>query len=188
MGLLGYAVATFMWGTSAAAWYSDPDSLLYIVPMVLIFGGLAQFIASMWSYRKGDMFRATVMGCFGAFNAIYATMLWLQHSHRLAPLVNAPHAIGVFLLCFAYIAFFLMFAAGKVNNVAVAVMLFLWISCLLMGLGNLLSVNILGILRGWSAIISALLAFYGTTALVINSLSERAVLGMGNARGAEAHS
>ncbi len=188
MGLLGYAVATFMWGTAAAAWYRDADTALYLVPMILVLGGLAQFIAAMWSYRKGNIFDATALGCFGVFNATYAAMLWLQHTHQLAPMVSAPHAVGIFLLCFAYIAFFLMFAAARVHKVDVTVMLFLWISFLLMGLGNLLSVDILVILGGWSAIISALVAFYAATATVINSVNERVILGLGAHGKAEMHS
>jgi succinate-acetate transporter protein len=182
MGLLGFAIATFMWGTTMADWYHDANTALYLIPMILIFGGIGQFLASMWSYRKGDIFHATALGCFAAFNATFAAMLWLQHSNQLPAIFEGPRVTGIFMLCFAYIAFFLMFAAGKVNRVHVSTMLFLWISFLLMGLGNLLRVNILSILGGWAAIVTALIAAYVATALLINSLHERVVLSLGAAK------
>ena len=41
-------------------WYSATSALYAMVPLV-VFGGLVQFLAGMWAYRKGDTFAATVI-------------------------------------------------------------------------------------------------------------------------------
>jgi succinate-acetate transporter protein len=87
--------------------------------------------------------------------------------------------IGIAFLCFAYIGLFLMFASLRLNMTLVLMMLFLWLSFLLIGIGNLVEASGLVILGGWSGIISALFAFYAATAMVMNSVSERVVLGLG---------
>lgn len=53
LGLFGFAAATFIVGGYEADWFGDSNSLIYIAPFALFFGGLAQLAAGLFAYRAG---------------------------------------------------------------------------------------------------------------------------------------
>src|SRR5947209_384530 len=61
LGLFAFAASTFTLSTVNTGWYSADSALYAMVPLV-VFGGLVQFLAGMWAYRKGDTFAATAFG------------------------------------------------------------------------------------------------------------------------------
>ncbi|MER6874717.1 GPR1/FUN34/YaaH family transporter, partial [Amycolatopsis sp. NPDC000673] len=55
LGLAGFAVSTFMVAANLAGWFGDSTSTpLLLAPFAFAFGGVAQFLAGMWSYRARD--------------------------------------------------------------------------------------------------------------------------------------
>ena len=54
-----------------------PTDILFALPAVFIVGGIAQVLAAMWSFRKGDTLAATAFGAFGSFNVLFAWQYWL---------------------------------------------------------------------------------------------------------------
>jgi succinate-acetate transporter protein len=73
-----------------------------IVGMALFTGGLAQFIAGMWDFPRGDMFGASAFACYGAFWMSYAVLL-IPGSGVAAAYQDTPQqfddAVGIFLTC-----------------------------------------------------------------------------------------
>jgi uncharacterized protein len=67
LGLFGFAGATMMVGAWQADWYGGIGTPLILWPFVLTFGGIAQFLAGMWSYRARDGLATAVHGMWGAF-------------------------------------------------------------------------------------------------------------------------
>jgi uncharacterized protein len=182
LGLLGFATATFTAGTVFAGWWPE-SSMALVVPVLLIFGGIAQFVAAMWSYARADTLSATAFGSFGAFNTIYAVLLLLQHSGALGPTFTfGPQA--VWIGCFAFIAFFL--SMGALSR---SLGLFSVLFSLAIGYG-LLSAGYFAMqpdttspvlhVAGWFLIISATLAFYVATAVTVNSSFRTRLLPMGS--------
>lgn len=182
LGLLGFATGTFTISSVLAGWFPS-STVAFATPVVFIFGGLAQFIAGMWSYRKGDTFSATAFGSFGAFNTSYALYLWL----KAAGLIVGPGAglgvIGIFVACFALIALMLMVGALWKNMALVAVLFFLTLTYGLVAAGDIAG-NASNLLSygGWAGLISSVLAFYTAAAMVINSLAQREFLPLGAPR------
>jgi len=178
LGLWGFATATFTISSVLAGWF-PATTLPYALPGALIFGGIVQFIAGMWSYRKGDTFNATAFGSFGAFNTAYALLLLFQRGGLIAG-TGGQGVTGIMIACFSLIAFVLMVAALWKNAVLVAVLFFLALTYGLVAAGdiatgahNLLSYG------GWAGLISSVLAFYAGAALVINCVGQRVVLPLG---------
>jgi succinate-acetate transporter protein len=183
LGLFALASTAFVLGTIHAGWFIA-SAVLVALPLVFVAGGLAQFIAGMWSYRKGDTFAATTFGALGAFYTTYASVVLVQHSGLLGGAAVGTDVLGLVLICFALIAGALMVAAARVRLALVGVLLFLALAYGLTGIADLV-VGATSLLHygGWAGVIAAVLAFYTGAALVINSLNGREVLPLGVLQG-----
>lgn len=179
LGLFGFASATFTLSAVNAGWFSQATAL-FAIPLVLVFGGIAQFVAAMWSYRKGDTFAATAFGSFGSFNTAYALYALWAHGGLISGPPASFGVLGIFIACFSLIAFFLMIAAMRINMALVGVLFFLALTYGLLGAGFIAAgaPNLIHF-GGWAGLISSVLAFYTAGAMVINSVNERAVLPLG---------
>ena len=180
LGLLGFATGTFTISAVLAGWF-PATTVLFASAVVFIFGGLGQFIAGMWAYRKGDTFSATAFGSFGAFNTAYALYLWMHQSGLIVGPGSGLGVIGIMLACFSFIAAALMVAAMWRNMALVAVLLFLALTYGLVGAGNIAggAPNLISE-GGWAGLISSTIAFYTAAAMLINSASERELLPLGH--------
>ncbi|TDD35088.1 hypothetical protein E1287_14925 [Actinomadura sp. KC06] len=67
LGLFGFAGAIGMFGAWQVGWYGDAGTPLVIWPLLLTFGGIAQFLAGMWAYRARDGLATAMHGMWGAF-------------------------------------------------------------------------------------------------------------------------
>jgi len=182
LGLFGFASATFTLSAVNAGWFPAATAI-FAIPLVLVFGGIVQFIAGMWSYRKGDTFSATAFGSFGAFNTTYAVYVLLNHAGLIVGPGAGMGVIGVFIACFSLISFILMLGALRINMALVGVLLFLTLTYGLLGAGEIAgaSPNLLSY-GGWAGIISSVLAFYTAAAMVLNSVNGRAMVPLGAPR------
>jgi uncharacterized protein len=178
LGLLGFATATLTLSTVLAGWY--PQSAMGLaIPVVLIFGGVAQFIAALFSLRKSDTFAATAFGSFGAFNVSFAILELLQNGGLLAHGGNLGPE-GIFICCFGFIAFFLAVAAVRVNLALVTVLTALALAYVCDGASFLAAGNLIWQhIGGWAGIVSSVVAFYAAAGMVINSNFGRTVVPLG---------
>jgi succinate-acetate transporter protein len=180
LGLVCLAIALFTWSTVNANWWPS-SAVIAAIPLLLICGGLVQFIAAMWSYRKGDTFGATWFGSLGGFFLSWSfyqlfNQLGILHGATDAAMVN-----GIMFGCFAYVALFLAVAALREDVASFLVLILLAASLGLLTAGSfLVGMPLLGYIGGWCGIASAVVAFYAATALVINSVNMRYVLPLGS--------
>ena len=66
LGLAGFAMTTFVLSVFNANMISDTVSAA-VLPLALFYGGLAQLLAGMWEFRKGNTFGAVAFTSYGAF-------------------------------------------------------------------------------------------------------------------------
>ncbi|HXT35920.1 MAG TPA: acetate uptake transporter [Chloroflexota bacterium] len=182
LGLFAFAAATFTLSAVNAGWFSATNALFAMVPLI-IFGGLVQLLAGMWAYRKGDTFAATAFGSFGGFNAAYGLYVLLKQAGLIAGsagIAGGGGVVGVFLICLGAIAAMLAVAALWRGMVLVGVLVALAVTYVLLGI-YLISTGTLVLMHigGYAGLISSFLAFYAGGAMVINSVSSRAVLPLG---------
>src|SRR5205823_13948107 len=67
LGLFGFAGATLIVASNLAGWWGSETSTPYLAPFAATFGGLAQFMAGMWSFRARDVLATAMHGMWGAF-------------------------------------------------------------------------------------------------------------------------
>jgi succinate-acetate transporter protein len=202
LGLWAFAAGTFTISAVFAGWFTPTTAIFAMVPLIL-FGGVAQFLAGMWSYRKGDTFAATAFCSFGGLNASYGSYVLLAKAGLItlpaaagAVAAAGPSAataalatagfptgpFGIFFCCLCCITFFLMIAALWRNVVVAAVLFCLMVAYGLWGI-YMLAGNSALILHtgGYCGLVSSTLAFYAGGAVVINSISARQILPLGPA-------
>ncbi|MEO7003142.1 MAG: acetate uptake transporter [Ktedonobacterales bacterium] len=176
LGLAGFASATLTISVVLAGWFR-PGDVVIAIPVALVFGGIVQFLAGMWAFRRGNVLAATAFGAFGAFNVSWAILEWMTLAHLL-PASNAggspAYVAGIFVLTFSLISFYLGYAALGDNLMIAAILMVLGFTYLADGVGIWLGgANWILSIGGYAGIIVSLMAFYLSAAIVVNSAHRR---------------
>lgn len=174
--LFGFAVGTLLIAIPLSGLVSTQIGVLATLAPVLVFAGIAQFIGGLIALRKGNTFAGTAFCSYGANNTLIATYYLFQVAGVFPTTTDTTLLLGVELFCFAYISLVLGFAALPVNLEFVAILWALVPGFGLVAVHNVGGPTAIGDVGGYFLLLSAALAFYGASALVINSSFERAVL------------
>ncbi|HTX03522.1 MAG TPA: acetate uptake transporter [Candidatus Acidoferrales bacterium] len=178
MGLFGFAVGTLVIAFVLSG-ITPMSSMTAALPAVLVFAGVGQFIAGLIAFAKGNTFAGTAFCSYGANNTLVSAFILGQKMGLIGATPADSHLLGVGLLCFGYISLILAIAATRLNATFVAILLALVPGYVLAAIPDLGGSATIGNIGGYFLILAAGLAFYGASALVINSTHERNVLNMG---------
>jgi uncharacterized protein len=187
LGLFGFAAATFMVAANMVHWYGTAMSGIYLTPFVLLFGGLAQFLAGMWAFKARDGLATAAHCLWGSFWMAYGILtLMFARAGTIMPTGGFPE-FGYWFLVAAAITWACSWAA-LAENIA----LFLTLAALALGSTLEAIARISGhmgglhIAAGYAFIISSLVAFYTATAMMLAETHGHAVLSVGKAQRAVA--
>lgn len=181
LGLAALAAATWTISTIMAGWYSMvalPDA----VPIAIYFGGVAQFLAGMWAFRRGHTLAATAFSAFGSFYVAFGVWVLLSFIRWLPATATGAmsrgYVAGWFIVTFGVVAAYLAIAALADNPVLTAILATLSLAFIFDGVGMMVigTNNWALYVGGYCGIVSALLAFYLSAALVINASFHREVV------------
>jgi succinate-acetate transporter protein len=179
LGLFGFAAATFTLSAVYAGWFPPASTLVAALPLI-IFGGIMQFLAGMWAFRKGDIFATATFGSIGAFYVTYGFYLVLMKAGLITGAGALAGVMGIFLICLGLITALLMVAGLWKNLALVATLCFITIAYVLLGIGMIASSSAMMMhVGGWAGLVAALCAFYTGGAMVVNSLAMRQILPLG---------
>ncbi len=184
LGLWGFATGTWMTGTIIAGVFPT-SAFTAVIPVLLVFAGLTQFIAGLYAFRRANVLAATAFCSFGAFNVATAMFFAMQAANTLG--TSGPPIVlqGFLLESFGLIAFALTIAALRTNAALVLTLGTLTVGYVLAGIPNLADAvgqpgwMVVQALGGWFLVASAALAFYTGMALVVNSTWHRTLLPLG---------
>lgn len=184
LGLYGFAGATFMVAAHMAHWFGGAQSNMVLWPFAAFFGGLAQFLAGMWAYKARDGVASAMHGMWGAFWMAYGVLWVLVAAGKVTiPADGASFpALGFWFIVLAAITWAGTFAASAESSVITAVLGVLAIGSSAEAIAELAGLDWLRTLAGWLFIISAVIAWYAATALMVNSAFGRKVLDLGSHR------
>jgi succinate-acetate transporter protein len=170
LGLFGFAVTTMMLSMFNVKWFGL-DTFPLMMSTAFAFGGVAQFVAGLLEYPRGNTFGFVAFCSYGAFWFAFATFLMIFGGK--GPLTY----LGAWLVVWAVFTFFMWIATLKLpNRVVRLVFLTLWVAFLLLGLSHLLNMDVLHTTGGYIGMATALLAFYAAAADVINEVHGKTVL------------
>jgi len=184
LGLFGLATATVMVGAWMAGWYGNAITPLILFPFVLTAGGLAQFLAGMWSYRARDGLATAVHGIWGAFWLAFGLLFLFVAMGAfpvlIVPRIGVPNSAFAFWLILMCVITGLCALAAAGENLGMAVVLVL----LSVGSGFMAAGFFAGStwpvrLAGWLFVISGAVALYTAAAMMFENSFRRTILPLG---------
>ena len=97
----------------------NAELVAVVLPLALLYGGLAQLLAGMWEFRNDNTFGAVAFTSYGAFWISY--FFYARFVAGSLPPADAHTATGIFLLMWTIFTAYMTLAALKTNGVLVAV-------------------------------------------------------------------
>ncbi|MGW7680860.1 acetate uptake transporter [Kribbella sp. NPDC054772] len=173
LGLAGFAMTTFVLSVFNANLISNTTLEAVVLPLALFYGGLAQLLAGMWEFRKGNTFGALAFSSFGAFWLSFAAYVKFI-APGLGP--DVLKATGLFLLAWTIFTAYMTVAAARVNAAVLAVFVFLTLTFLFLTIGALGTQPTMTKVGGWIGLVTAVVAWYASFAGVTNFTWKRTVM------------
>jgi succinate-acetate transporter protein len=155
--------------------------LLAFYGFAIFYGGLAQFMAGMLEFRNRNAFGATAFATYGAFWMGLAGFVTLILLGKVSG-ADIARSLGWILLAFAVFNTYMLLWSARLNMAVFLVFLTLETTEILLSIGNFLGEDAgtgLVALGGYVGILTALVAWYASAALLINGMTGRAVLPVG---------
>jgi hypothetical protein len=177
LGLGGFALTTFLLNIVNAGLISG-DNLGMVLPIGIFYGGLAQFCAGMWEFKRGDIFGATCFSSFGAFWMGIAVMVILEETGVISPVPR--EGMAVLFIAWGIFTAYATIASLKVNRAVTSIFVTLVILFFLLAAGEWNST--VHKIAGYEGILCALIAWYTSAAVLINTLFEKDVLPLGQVK------
>jgi uncharacterized protein len=181
LGLAAFAGTTFflsvvntnMLGTSVQT---------IVLGLALFYGGLAQLLAGMWEFVKGNTFGALAFSSYGAFWLSFWYLL--NHLPTGAKPTDILHGVGLYLLVWTIFTTYMSVAASRVSGTVFAVFVLLALTFLALTIGWLsesaadfeANSNAWIHIGGWLGIATAIVAWYTSFASVVNFTFKRVAI------------
>jgi succinate-acetate transporter protein len=174
LGLAAFAGTTFVLSLFNAGLVGNVKLEAVVLPLALLYGGIAQVLAGMWEFRKNNTFGAVAFTSFGAFWISF--FYYVRYVAPTLPPADAHTATGIFLLMWTIFTAYMTLAAIKTNAVLIAVFASLLVTFALLTLGAFNASTGLTHAGGFLGLVVAALAWYGSAAAVVNPTWGRVVL------------
>lgn len=174
LGLGGFALSTFILNLVNSG-LVESSSIGIVMPMAIAYGGLAQLLAGMWEFRRNNIFGATAFSSFGAFWIGLATFEFLSWAGIIPDVPKEGLAIA--LIAWGIFTFYATIASFKEPRAITWIFITLTILFFLLAWGEFNST--VGTIAGYEGLLCALIAWYSSAAVLINSMFGRTVLPMG---------
>jgi succinate-acetate transporter protein len=178
LGLLGFGMTTMLLNIVNSGLF--PVSAM-ILSMGIFYGGVAQIIAGIMEYKKGNTFGTTAFTSYGLFWISLVTILLLPSitflSGAAAAVSTDPGFMGYYFFFWGLFTMFMFFATLKKNTGLQVIFGTLFILFYLLALKEWGYIS--GNWIGYEGIICGFSAFYVAMAEVLNETYGRTVLPLG---------
>jgi uncharacterized protein len=175
LGLAGFALTTLLLSVTNANLVKEAGAELLVLSLALFYGGIAQFVAGIIEYRRGNTFGATAFCSYGAFWLSY----WWLINHLTAASGDVHVALGLFLLGWGIFTAYMTIAALRTSTALLGVFVFLTLTFVFLALGqfqNGTNPDSLTKIGGYLGIVTGLIAWYASAAGVINATHKRDIV------------
>jgi len=174
LGLLGFGMTTVLLNLHNAGFY-PLDSM--ILAMGLAYGGLAQVIAGVMEFKKGNTFGTVAFTSYGLFWWSLVGLILLPKTSLLSG-VNVPvkEAMAAYFFMWGLFTFVMFFGRLKANRAIQFVFMSLAILFFLLTIRDLTGNATIGTITGYEGIICGLSAVYLALAEVLNEAHGKTVL------------
>lgn len=176
LGLAGFAMTTFVLSFINANIIKESGAVNVVLALALFYGGTAQLLAGMWEYKRGNTFGATAFGSFGAFWLSF----WALEKLSAKNAGDIHQAVGLYLLAWCIFTAYMTLAALRTNLAVLAVFVLLTLTFLFLAIGTFMNdtpaPDTMTKVGGWFGIVTAVVAWYASSAGVVNATHGKTVL------------
>jgi len=174
LGLMGFGMTTVLLNLHNAGLWPIGSMIL---AMGIFYGGLAQVVAGIMEFKKGNTFGTTAFTSFGFF---WLSLVFLIVAPDLG-WAEAPtnDAMAAYLFMWGLFTFFMFIATLRLNRAVQFIFGSLTILFLLLALRDLTGNGVIGDIAGIEGIICGASAIYLAMAEVINEYYGRVILPIG---------
>jgi uncharacterized protein len=174
LGLAAFAMTTFALSVFNANIIGNKALVPVVLPLALLYGGLAQLLAGMWEFRRQNTFGALAFCSYGPFWLSYAA--YAKFVAPGLPAATAHEATGLFLLVWTIFTLYMIVPSLRTNVAVAAVFVTLTVTLALLAAGELGQHATLIKAGGWAGLVTAVIAWYTSFAGVTNETWKRTVL------------
>ncbi|MDD3183196.1 MAG: acetate uptake transporter [Alphaproteobacteria bacterium] len=176
LGLLAFGMTTVLLNFHNAGFY-PLDSM--ILAMGIFYGGLAQVIAGIMEWRKGNTFATTAFTSYGMF---WLTLVGLILLPKMDLGVAAPvkdTAMALYLTMWGIFTLMMFKATFSLNRALQVVFGSLALLFFLLAIGDATGNETIAHLAGWEGLLCGISAIYAGMAQVINETSGKTLWPIG---------
>jgi uncharacterized protein len=185
LGLAAFALTTFLLSADNAGWMTSATGNAWL-GYAFAYGGLCQLLAGMWEFRNRNVFGATAFATYGGFwIGLGLWVLLVANAGPKTPLAAAAYAaetgkdLGWILLAFAIFNTYMLIWSSQVNVAVFSVFLTLEATEVILFIGFFANSSGVHKLGGYIGVLTAVVAWYTSSAGVINGMKGRAVVPVG---------
>ena len=174
LGLMGFGMTTVLLNIHNAGFY--PISAM-ILAMGIFYGGLAQIIAGIMEFKKGNTFGMTAFTSYGLF---WLSLAALLVGPRTGWMDKTPEGyMAWYLFMWGVFTLFLFFGTLRANRALQVVFASLTVLFFLLAARDFAESELIGTIAGWEGIFCGGSAIYLAMAEVLEEQLGRAVLPIG---------
>jgi len=179
LGLMGFGMTTVLLNIHNAGFF--PLSAM-VLAMGIFYGGIAQIIAGIMEFKKGNTFGTTAFTSYGLF-WLTLVAIWLLPGLNNPNAAKTPEAyMGWYLIFWGVFTFFMWLGTFRKNRALQFVFLSLTVLFLLLAVRDWTGSTVIGKIAGFEGIVCGLSAIYLAMAEVLNEAKGRTVLPIGESR------
>lgn len=173
LGLAALALTTLVLSLFESGLLSEAGEPV-VLGLALAYGGLAQLLAGMWAFRGPNTFAATAFVSYGAF--------WLSYFLLEAffadevPAADLGAYVGWTLIAWALFTTYMYVASFKLTGRVNVVFLLLGATLYLLGIGEVIGVEIVTRVGGFVGLLTAAAAGYASFATITDEAARQKVL------------
>jgi succinate-acetate transporter protein len=173
LGLAAFALTTFLLSAKNVGWTTGGNAWL---GFAFAYGGLAQLLAGMWEFRNRNVFGATAFSTYGAFWIGLGLYVLLVEGGSPDPLND----LGFILLAFAIFNTYMLLWSTRANLATFFVFLTLEVTEIFLFLGFFWNSEGTIHMGGFVGVCTALVAWYTSSAGVLNGMAGRQIVKLGD--------
>jgi succinate-acetate transporter protein len=145
--------------------------------MGIFYGGIAQIIAGILEFKKGNTFGTTAFISYGSF---WLTLVFIIVAKNVPG--SSPEFMGWYLFLWGVFTFFMWFGTFRSNRVLQFVFFSLIVLFWLLAISEWFGAPTVGHIAGWEGLFCGAAALYLAMAEVINESRGKTVLPIGQPR------
>lgn len=176
LGLMGFGMTTVLLNFHNAGFY-PMDTM--ILAMGIFYGGLAQMIAGIMEWKKGNTFAATAFTSYGMFWLSLVGLIVLQKTSLGIAGPSSDAAMPAFLGMWGVFTAILFIGTLRLNRALQVVFGSLTVLFALLAIGDATGNEAITRLAGWEGLFCGASAIYAGLAQVLNEVYGRTVWPIG---------